>query len=215
MDLKTLLDRAPKPDESTGLFTFTDHNLAGNALCSFDLPIVPSKSDELVQQKGSQLRVRVKFTPYAALRQQFWHKYLRQYDTDDSGTYNQVEIWSMLDSLGSTLTHKTLDDFYARFGKKSDATLTAEQVVLCLESQLVKPRAERRHIDSSLNSGWQTPAALEPTLDGPNGIHFDACVNLHISKLWRRCYRSTNPGNGRFRNCTKCCECCHCATYFL
>lgn len=105
---------------------------------------------------------------------------LKQYDTDDSGTWSYVELYSMLDSLGATLTRATIDSFFTRFGKSPEGALTAEEAIICLEDELTKPRSEKREIDSSPSepseskSGSTTPlsemtglALADNALDGP------------------------------------------------
>lgn len=69
----------------------------------------------------------------------------------------------MLDSLGSTLTKDTIASFFARFGKTTNDELSIDEVVLCLEEEVKKPREEKRVVDSS-ESGMVTPA-----LEGPGG----------------------------------------------
>jgi phosphatidylserine decarboxylase len=67
---------------------------------------------------------------------------LRQYDTDDNGAVNRIELTTMLDTLGSTLSAQTIDKFFERFhqrgagGHKDLAELTMDQAVICLEDQL-------------------------------------------------------------------------------
>ena len=77
--LSQLLQLAPKPDFETQLFKSVGGTIEGDQLHEFLLPINASKSSEMVDQQGARIKVRVKFTPYAALRQQFWRKYLQQY----------------------------------------------------------------------------------------------------------------------------------------
>lgn len=72
---------------------------------------------------------------------------LKQYDTDDSETWSYVEIYSLLDSLGATLTRATIDSFFTRFGKSPEGTLTAEEAIICLEDELTKPRSEKREVE--------------------------------------------------------------------
>lgn len=88
---------------------------------------------------------------------------MKQYDTDDSGTWSYVEIYSLLDSLGSTLTRATVDSFFTRFGKSPEDSLTAEEAVICLEDELTKPRSEKREVEvtpsdfADSKSGTNTP----------------------------------------------------------
>lgn len=88
---------------------------------------------------------------------------LKQYDTDDSESWSYVELYSLLDSLGSTLTRATIDSFFTRFDKSPGDTLTAEEVIICLEDELTKPKTEKRQVDSrqegySSRSGLVTPS---------------------------------------------------------
>lgn len=72
--LSELSDKAPKPDEKTGIFPATeDGKIVGDDLHDFTLPL-SSKSAELEEEPKnvSTLTVRAKFTPYSALRQRFW-----------------------------------------------------------------------------------------------------------------------------------------------
>ncbi|KAH9847524.1 hypothetical protein C2E23DRAFT_943035 [Lenzites betulinus] len=62
--------------------------------------------------RSNQEGPQAKYQPYDALRQKFWRVYLKQYDTDDNGTISHLELTSMLDSLGSTLSHETVDSFW-------------------------------------------------------------------------------------------------------
>ncbi|KIM43468.1 hypothetical protein M413DRAFT_25830 [Hebeloma cylindrosporum] len=64
-----------------------------------------------------------KYQPYDALRQWFWRQYLKQYDTNDTNALSNLELTSMLDSLGSTLlgstlAQSTMASFFTRDGKK-------------------------------------------------------------------------------------------------
>lgn len=74
-----------------------------------------------------------------------------------------MEIYSLLDSLGATLTRATIDSFFTRFGKNPEDTLTAEEAIICLEDELTKPRSEKREVELSASdindskSGSTTP----------------------------------------------------------
>ena len=72
---------------------------------------------------------RAKNQPYDALRQKFWREYLKQYDTDDSGTISRLELTSMLDSLGSTLSAQTINSFFTRFNKTPEEVLTVDEAI--------------------------------------------------------------------------------------
>ncbi|KAJ7675176.1 phosphatidylserine decarboxylase-domain-containing protein [Mycena rosella] len=105
------------------------------------------------------LTFRAKYQPYSLLRQRFWRQYLKQYDTDDTATLSHIEITSMLDSLGSTLTSSTIDSFFTRFGKdplRDD--LTVEEAIRCLETEVLRPQSERQRVDEGGTSMSVSPA---------------------------------------------------------
>lgn len=116
------------------------------------------------------LTVRAKYEPYDALRQKFWRQYASQYDVDETGKISHTELSAMLDSLGSTLTHQTIESFFSRFGKSSDSDeLTLDEVVRCMEREVNKSKSERAKVstDDSATSGSQTPnMAPEPAVQG-------------------------------------------------
>ncbi|CAH7667916.1 phosphatidylserine decarboxylase [Phakopsora pachyrhizi] len=143
-----------KLDQETALYEVDEQGkLVGDYMSNFELPIVSNSSSASQEEVfNGKLSIKAKFTPYSALRQLFWRKYLEQFDTDDSGTISNVELVSMLDSLGSTLTQETISDFFSRYGKSAEAdgdVLSFEQVICCLESELIKPPEEKRRINIS------------------------------------------------------------------
>ncbi|GAA6054109.1 hypothetical protein NBRC10513_006125 [Rhodotorula toruloides] len=133
-----------------------DGKLVGDDFHVHELPLILSDKD--AQGVNPKLIIRAKYTPYAALRQSLWRVYAAQYDLDGTGELSYVELFSMLDSLGSTLTKKTIELFFTRFGKTLDDELSMEEVVLCLEDEVQKPNAERRHVSENSDTGANTPA---------------------------------------------------------
>ncbi|KAJ7472559.1 phosphatidylserine decarboxylase-domain-containing protein [Mycena latifolia] len=106
---------------------------------------------------------RAKYQPYSLLRQRFWRQYLKQYDTDDTATISHVEITSMLDSLGSTLTGGTVDSFFTRFGKDPRRDdLTIEEAIRCLETEVLRPESERRRVDGDAGAGASASLSASP-----------------------------------------------------
>lgn len=108
----------------------------------FTLPLTLKNKERWEAKHKPELFIKAKYVPYPALRQQFWRCMLRQYDTDDSGLISRIELTTMLDSLGSTLTADTIDSFFQRFmaeGESLENTeLTMDQSVICLEEQLAR-----------------------------------------------------------------------------
>jgi phosphatidylserine decarboxylase len=149
---------------------------ADEGLKPFVLPL-NLKNKERWESKNSTLYIRAKYLPYQALRQQFWRAMLRQYDADESGRIDKVELTTMLDSLGSTLHEATIEGFFQRFPEESPTempSLSVDDAVICLEDELqrtskksisLKPSLFHTISASSLlgggdDSGTVTPSAL-------------------------------------------------------
>jgi phosphatidylserine decarboxylase len=127
------------------------------------LPLDLKNKERWESKHNPTLYIRAKYLPYQALRQQFWRAMLRQYDADDSGHIDKVELTTMLDTLGSTLHESTIDGWFARFYEPSENEvqfLTFDQAVLCLEDQLqknVKQDGNLRPPGSTGNSSLTLP----------------------------------------------------------
>ncbi|KAF2466049.1 uncharacterized protein BDR25DRAFT_306271 [Lindgomyces ingoldianus] len=104
----------------------------------YTLPLEMKNKDRWETKHSPTLYIRAKYLPYKALRQQFWRAMLKQYDADDSGLIDKVELTTMLDTLGSTLHESTIDSFFERFSAENngEGVLTFDQSVICLEDQL-------------------------------------------------------------------------------
>ncbi|KAM0791836.1 hypothetical protein ACM66B_004094 [Microbotryomycetes sp. NB124-2] len=173
--LSDLLGTTIKPDDR-GLYPAdSEGRLIGDEFHPHDLPITIDRlqaQSSHVDSKAptSKLQIRAKFTPYAALRQQFWRIYLSNYDIDQSGTVSHLEIFSMLDSLGSTLTKETISSFFEQNGKRDHEELTYDEVVLCLEREVTKPKEQRRQVSGAEDSsGHDSGGAATPAHDGKEG----------------------------------------------
>ena len=107
-------------------------------LKAWTLPLEMKNKDRWETKHSPTLYIRAKYLPYRALRQQFWRAMLKQYDADDSGLIDKVELTTMLDTLGSTLHEATIDGFFERFASENngEGILTFDQAVICLEDQL-------------------------------------------------------------------------------
>ncbi|KAF1957768.1 hypothetical protein CC80DRAFT_491135 [Byssothecium circinans] len=140
-------------------------------LKQYTLPLELKNKERWEAKHNPVLYVKAKYLPYRALRQQFWRAMLKQYDADDSGLIDKVELTTMLDTLGSTLHESTIDSFFARFANehKGDGYLTFDEAVMCLEDQL-----QRMEDKESQKHGWShmsqstsdllTPGYMTPTL---------------------------------------------------
>ena len=85
-----------------------------------------------------------KYQPYDLLCQRFWRVYIKQYDTNDTGTISHLELMAMLDSLGSTLTKEMVDGFWIQWGKTLQVDdLSIKETIHCLEETLGRPESQQ------------------------------------------------------------------------
>ncbi|KAJ1307812.1 hypothetical protein OPQ81_001894 [Rhizoctonia solani] len=158
LDLPEIMKDLPARDPNTGLYPLSEPT--ESELKTYTLDLIPTKEASWEGKHKPTLTIKAKYQPYDALRQRFWHQYLQQYDADSTGLISHIELTSMLDSLGSTLSAQTLDGFFSRFGRNPDSEeLTFDEAVQCLEEELAKPTADRRKVTIEEHSGTATPAA--------------------------------------------------------
>jgi phosphatidylserine decarboxylase len=121
-------------------------------LKSYEIPLDLKNKARWEDKHRPVLYIKAKYLPYQALRQQFWRVLLRQYDADETGKLDKVELVTMLDSLGSTLHNKTIDGFFRRWQDDNggEELLTIDQAVICLEEQLTKSTHHHKHRISEL-----------------------------------------------------------------
>ena len=161
----------------------TDSMSDDSDLHSFELALNLKNKDRWEDKHSPVLYIRAKYMPYMALRQQFWRSMLKQYDADDSGYIDKVELTTMLDTLGSTLHDATIDGFFARFAKDNtgEEYLTYDQAVVALEDQLAKTQtrslgtAIKQRLPGNLagsvssNGNGNTPGDSTPALTSGTG----------------------------------------------
>ncbi|EMC99012.1 hypothetical protein BAUCODRAFT_22311 [Baudoinia panamericana UAMH 10762] len=130
-------------------------------LYTYDLPLELKNKSRWEDKHNPVLQIRAKYLPYNALRQQFWRVMLRQYDADESGKIDRVELVTMLDTLGSTLHNSTIDGFFKRFRSENggEEILTMDQAVLCLEEQLRKTSHHHSYMSSPQ---WRKHSGSDP-----------------------------------------------------
>jgi phosphatidylserine decarboxylase len=128
----------------------------------FTLPLELKHAEKWDGKHDPTLYIRARYLPYKALRQQFWRAMLKQYDADESGLLDKVELTTMLDTLGSTLRESTVDGFFERFARahNGEHLLTFDEAVMCLEAQL---QATEMREDRKL--GAERPEAATPSSD--------------------------------------------------
>ncbi len=167
----------PNSDSSNGQFINGQED-KDSGMYAYELPLELKKKERWHDKHNPVLYVKAKYLPYRALRQQFWRAMLKQYDADDSGKIDKVELITMLDTLGSTLHNSTIDGFFARWKdenernglvNESGTVLTVDQAVICLEEQLMKSRDTQSHMhrphwdrSESARSGYAGSGNLTP-----------------------------------------------------
>ncbi|KAL5525526.1 hypothetical protein ACEPAG_6862 [Sanghuangporus baumii] len=163
LNVNELIKNAPKRDEATSLYP-VDAGKLESEMQEFKLNLSTEKEMPWETKHNPVLTVRAKYQPYDLLRQQFWREYLKEYDTDDTGTLSRLEITSMLDSLGSTLSKETIDSFFTRHGKKPEEDeITMNEAIQCLEEELCRPSAEKKRLNPEDAGGPDTSIPPTPT----------------------------------------------------
>jgi phosphatidylserine decarboxylase len=159
-NLTELLDKAPKKDPITGLYQSVQE--LDDNMMEFQLPLTPTKDATWEAKHKPTITLKAKYQPYDALRQRFWRQYLTQYDMDDTATLSHLEISSMLDSLGSTLSNETVDSFLTRHGKSVEGELSFDEAVICLEQELTRPRSEKKRIPNDVARQLDSSTPVTP-----------------------------------------------------
>lgn len=177
--LPELMASVPKPDPDTMIYP--ESVAAGeHDMTVYKLPIVTDKNAPWEFKHAPVLKFRyefprlarrvsiadspvsrsAKYQPYRALRQKFWREYLKQYDMDGNDRISHLELTSMLDSLGSTLSRETIDSFFTRFNvSPREGEMTFEQAIICLEDAVHKPMEQRKRVTTE----QQVPDTGVPT----------------------------------------------------
>ena len=157
--VQELIEAAPKPDGETGLVTVDDEeegvekgmrvfrlelatvgDLPGGVKPAIQFRYIFLPFNYSLTSTHSFCSSRAQYCPYNALRQRFWRHSLAQYDTDNAGTLSRLKITAMLDSLGSTLSRRTLSAPFTRFGTEE---IGIDQAAICLEEELGRPEESR------------------------------------------------------------------------
>ncbi|KAI7872491.1 phosphatidylserine decarboxylase-domain-containing protein [Spinellus fusiger] len=116
----------------------------------------------------STLTVRVKFMPYSELRRTFWLTLANAHDVDGNKKMSKLEVSTMLESLGSTLSDTTLNSLWALHNKdpeKESDELTMDEIVDSLEAFMVT----RDNAHSSIKKGYTHSSSLE------DGYEYTGC----------------------------------------
>ncbi|KAG8974217.1 hypothetical protein FRC05_007793 [Tulasnella sp. 425] len=171
--LPELMANVPKPDPDTMIYPASvaagEHDMT-----TYKLPIVTDKNAPWEFKHAPVLKFRAKYQPYRALRQKFWREYLKQYDMDGNDRISHLELTSMLDSLGSTLSRETIDNFFIRFNvSPREGEMTFEQAIICLEDAVHKPMEQRKRVTTDQqvpDTGVPTPMLSESPKEEANKL---------------------------------------------
>ncbi|KAL4783192.1 phosphatidylserine decarboxylase-domain-containing protein [Aspergillus varians] len=157
-------------DVSTAISPIKTIGYESDGLRLYEIPLTLKNKERWEDKHFPNLIVKAKYLPYSALRQQFWRLMLRQYDADDSGSIDKVELTTMLDTLGSTLKESTVDSFFERFSEDNVSSdpmcLSFDQVVMCLEDTLQSLQKVQRTTGKKLSP---TPSTASQESDGLSG----------------------------------------------
>ncbi|KAF9949725.1 hypothetical protein BGZ72_008530 [Mortierella alpina] len=141
MDLETLLktssggdpDRSSSPPPGTDdEKEVTDPDMKEQLLKIVIASNIKQPADD------STLKVRAKFVTYTQLRRRFWLGLAKAFDVDPRhNRYSKVLIQAMLEGLGSNLSSKTVDSFFAPYSKDPERDeLTFDELFERLERQV-------------------------------------------------------------------------------
>ncbi|KAI8342591.1 phosphatidylserine decarboxylase-domain-containing protein [Chlamydoabsidia padenii] len=108
------------------------------------IPLNMLKQDKWQDKHQPTLTLRAKFIPYVEIRKMFWLALAKTYDIDENGTMSKLEVQAMLESLGSTITESTLDDFWRQHGKdptRETDEITMDELAQSLENFMLSSAA--------------------------------------------------------------------------
>lgn len=146
--------------------------LNDDKMTPFELPLRLTKA-KYEEKHSPKLYIKSRFLPYGALRQQFWRGLIRIFDTDESGTMNIFEIALLLETLGSTLSERTIVTFFSRFKKQPEEELTIDELVICLEDQILKDTVNQQTVAQMSRDSISNTLA-----DNGNGISTEYIAGL-------------------------------------
>ncbi len=95
---------------------------------------------------------------------------------------SHIELTSMLDSLGSTLSMETIDSFFTRWDKNPHTDeLTLPEAIQCLETEICRPNSEKKRIEQSVsdNEGSGSGREREPGTESGTDVSVSHTPNLH------------------------------------
>lgn len=170
--------------------------LNDDKMIPFELPLTLTKQ-KYEEKHSPKLYIKARFLPYAALRQQFWRGLIKTFDTDESDSLNFFELSELLETLGSNLSERTIISYFTRFAKNvEDNELTVDELVICLENQILKDTINQQKANGELSDNQLTQPRLSTDyisgLDDDEDqeqeriIHLSACPFCNQPRLSKR-----------------------------
>ncbi|KAF9365473.1 hypothetical protein BGX34_009902 [Mortierella sp. NVP85] len=140
MDIDTLIKASTEEDvdaSSLALGADNEKEVAGPDMKEYVLKVALA-SNLKPPADETLLKVRAKFVTYTNLRRRFWLGLAKAFDADPRhGLYSKILIQAMLEGLGSTLSSKTVDSFFAYYSKDPECDeLTSDELFERLERQV-------------------------------------------------------------------------------
>lgn len=120
--------------------TDCDHDsIIEHEMDRYTFPLQMANADKWKNRRPT-LTIRAKFMPYDQIRKMFWLSLAQAYDAEHTGSLSRLEVQSMLETIGSTITEATIDKFWLRHKKdpknESDE-LTLHELVQSLEDHML------------------------------------------------------------------------------
>lgn len=101
----------------------------------FELPLeLINKRKTSFKDYSPLLNIQCRFETYNKLRISLWKYLLEAYDSNSDGSFDFLELSAFLETLGSTLSIQTMENFFDRFNKDiGNDSLTVDEVIESLE----------------------------------------------------------------------------------
>lgn len=110
------------------------------------VPLVLADKDKW-KDLNTTLTFRAKFLPYEQIRKMFWIAMAKTFDVDDTGKMGRMEVQMMLESLGSSISDETVNEFWRKNGRdptNEGDEISIDELAQSLEEYLLA--AEEKHI---------------------------------------------------------------------
>ena len=145
-------------------FDGEDVNMIEKEMDRFTFPLQMVNPDKW-KNKRPTLTIRAKFMPYEEIRKMFWLSLAKAYDAEHTGTLSRLEVQSMLETIGSTITEATIDRFWLnneKDPKNESQEITLDQLVDSLENYM---KAEAQYNGDRPFNSPMTPSMSGDDMD--------------------------------------------------